>query len=180
MNILETIKDLAEARELLTQLQADPQSLCEEYGVDIDDMNIIESELEGRINAIESNDIKWFCEYKLAIYNNSKMRSEWIKKEIERLSNLVEYEEKQQEKAKNSINWILLSTNTDKLETEFNNLSFRKSEAVSIIDEASIPAEYWNIKEVKTIDKVWIKEAIKSGKEVAGASIETRQNLQIK
>jgi hypothetical protein len=32
----------------------------------------------------------------------------------------------------------------------------------------------------KSIDKVSIKEAIKSWKDVAGASIEEKQNLQIK
>jgi hypothetical protein len=72
------------------------------------------------------------------------------------------------------------ATKTEKLETSLNNLSYRKSESVSILDEASIPEEYWKEKVTKTIDKVSIKDAIKSGKDVAGASIQENMNLQIK
>ncbi|HFC3446427.1 TPA: siphovirus Gp157 family protein, partial [Neisseria gonorrhoeae] len=58
--------------------------------------------------------------------------------------------------------------------------SFRKSEAVVILDEAQIPAEFMR-EAVKTEpDKIAIKKAIESGRQVAGAKIEERKNLQIK
>ncbi|QOG49739.1 siphovirus Gp157 family protein [Neisseria gonorrhoeae] len=58
--------------------------------------------------------------------------------------------------------------------------SFRKSEAVVILDEAQIPAEFMR-EAVKTEpDKTAIKKAIESGRQVAGAKIEGRKNLQIK
>lgn len=58
--------------------------------------------------------------------------------------------------------------------------SFRKSEAVVILDEAQIPAEFMR-EAVKTEpDKTAIKKAIESGREVAGAKIEGRKNLQIR
>ncbi|WP_447545582.1 siphovirus Gp157 family protein [Neisseria gonorrhoeae] len=58
--------------------------------------------------------------------------------------------------------------------------SFRKSEAVVILDEAQIPAEFMR-EAVKTEpDKTAIRKAIESGRQVAGAKIEGRQNLQIR
>lgn len=58
--------------------------------------------------------------------------------------------------------------------------SFRKSEAVVILDEAQIPAEFMR-EVVKTEpDKTAIRKAIESGRQVAGAKIEGRKNLQIR
>ena len=58
--------------------------------------------------------------------------------------------------------------------------SFRKSKAVEILDEAQIPAEFMRETVKIEPDKTAIKKAIESGREVAGAKIEERQNLQIK
>ncbi|RPD83091.1 siphovirus Gp157 family protein [Neisseria weixii] len=58
--------------------------------------------------------------------------------------------------------------------------SFRKSTAVDIFDEAQLPEEFMREKISYTPDKTAIKKAIESGREVAGAKLETRQNLQIK
>ena len=161
-------------------VQNEPQKLCDEYWIDMDDIYAVEMELMERINAIEEKDIKWFCESKLKQINYSAARIEWIKSEIARLQALQETEEKHLDKAKKSIDWIMRQTGTEKLETALNNLSYRKSESVSILDENSIPEEYWKVKEVRTVDKIMIKDAIKSWKDVTGASIETKQNLQIK
>ncbi|HGO6604562.1 TPA: siphovirus Gp157 family protein [Neisseria gonorrhoeae] len=58
--------------------------------------------------------------------------------------------------------------------------SFRKSEAVVILDEAQIPAEFMR-EAVKTEpDKTAIRKAIENGRQVAGAKIEGRKNLQIR
>lgn len=180
MDLFETIKDLQEANQLLAMVQNEPQKVCDEYWIDMDDIYSVEEELIDRINALEDKDIKWFCESKLQQINYSNSRIEWIKTEIARLQNIVDIEEKHLEKAKKSIDWIMKATWTDKLETALNNLSYRKSESVSILDENSIPSEYWKVKEVRTIDKIKIKEDIKSWLNVIGASIETKQNLQIK
>lgn len=58
--------------------------------------------------------------------------------------------------------------------------SFRKSKAVEILDEAQIPAEFMRETVKIEPDKTAIKKAIESGREVAGAKIEERQNLQIR
>ncbi|WP_118780299.1 siphovirus Gp157 family protein [Neisseria lactamica] len=58
--------------------------------------------------------------------------------------------------------------------------SFLKSKAVEILDEAQIPAEFMRETVKIEPDKTAIRKAIESGREVAGAKIEERQNLQIK
>lgn len=61
-------------------------------------------------------------------------------------------------------------------------MTFRKSSAVVIDEPALIPAEYMRAPEPPppSPSKTLIGEAIKAGREVPGARIETRFNLQIK
>lgn len=61
-------------------------------------------------------------------------------------------------------------------------VSYRKSEAVEIDDATAIPAEFMRQPKVPdpAPDKTAIKAALKEGKEVPGARIEERKNLQIK
>ena len=47
-------------------------------------------------------------------------------------------------------------------------------------NESEIPEEYKTVKVSKTVDKAAIKNAIKSGKEIPGAHIETNETIQIK
>ena len=47
-------------------------------------------------------------------------------------------------------------------------------------DENEVPEEYKTVKVTKTVDKAAIKNAIKSGKEIPGAHIETSETIQIK
>jgi hypothetical protein len=56
----------------------------------------------------------------------------------------------------------------------------RKSSQVSIDDEAAIPLEYITSKIVQGVDKKAIKEAIKAGDTIEGASVITNFNLNIK
>jgi len=50
--------------------------------------------------------------------------------------------------------------------------------AVAIYDEKQIPKKYWVV--TKEISKSAIKEAIKSGKEIPGAKLESSESLRIK
>lgn len=58
-------------------------------------------------------------------------------------------------------------------------ISFRKSEAVKIINEAIIPKK-WFIKQDPKLDKVGIKEQLKLGKKIKGTELEIKQNIQVK
>lgn len=74
----------------------------------------------------------------------------------------------------------MTTTRKKKITTELFNLSFRKSEAVVITNETALPAEFIKTKTTTAPDKAAIKTAIKSGREVSGAEIQTNMNLQIK
>lgn len=61
-------------------------------------------------------------------------------------------------------------------------ISFRKSSAVVISEPGLIPAEFMRQPEPPppSPDKAAISTALKAGREVAGAHLETRKNIQIK
>lgn len=63
-------------------------------------------------------------------------------------------------------------------EAEFT-VSYRKSEAVEVADEAAVPDEF-RIPQPDKIDKAAVKAALKNGAVIAGAQIVERQNIQIK
>lgn len=58
-------------------------------------------------------------------------------------------------------------------------ISYRKSEAVEIADEAAVPDEY-RIPQPDKIDKTGIKKALKDGAVIVGAQIVERQNILIR
>ena len=63
-------------------------------------------------------------------------------------------------------------------EAEFS-ISYRKSEAVEVADEAAVPDEF-RIPQPDKIDKVALKAALKSGASIDGAQIVEKSNIQIK
>lgn len=63
-------------------------------------------------------------------------------------------------------------------EAEFT-ISYRKSEAVEVADEAAVPDEF-RIPQPDKIDRAALKAALKNGAVIAGAQIVERQNIQIK
>lgn len=75
----------------------------------------------------------------------------------------------------------LESAGIQKVEGPGVRLSWRKSSAVVIEDQAQIPAQYMRTPEPPPAapDKKAIADAIKAGTEVPGARVETRQNLVI-
>lgn len=180
MNLRNDIHDLAEAQAMLGMVQNEPEKIYEWYWIEPEDLFLVEEELVDKINALEDGNIKGFVESKCAIINDYSINIEWIKTEIARLQNLMDIYQKKVEKARNSIDWIMQASSLDKMDTKLNKISYRKSESVSIADESKIPAEFWKEKITKSVDKIAIKEAIKWWKEVAWATIEIKQNLQIK
>lgn len=59
-------------------------------------------------------------------------------------------------------------------------VSYRKTQAVNIVDESLLPNEYLRFKTTSAPDKTAIKDAIKAGKDVPGAMLEERQSMTIK
>lgn len=66
------------------------------------------------------------------------------------------------------------------IETDLMKISWRKSESVEITDITKLPHEYLTVKVDEKPNKDAIKAAIKAGKEVPGAELNQKQNIQIK
>lgn len=94
---------------------------------------------------------------------NLKARLESKKKKVERLEMI-----------------LLYACAGSKFETAKAAISFRKSEAVQLVDEAMIPISFKKEKVTTSIDKTAIKKAIKAGNDIPGAIIEERLNVQVK
>lgn len=109
-----------------------------------------------------------------------ELTSDAIKNEIERLSSLKKFYDNKGENLKKYIGYSMLKTKKENLELETAKLSFRKSESIEVENAELIPSEYIIIKEVKQVDKIAIKKAIKNGETVNGAILKQNLNLQIR
>jgi ubiquinone biosynthesis protein Coq4 len=109
-----------------------------------------------------------------------------IKTEEQALAERRKAKEKQVERLKEYLSETLLSVNYTKIETARNKISFRKSESVYIANEEEFIE--WCTKEhddfltykAPTLNKTMIKSALASGEVIEGASIVSKQNMQIK
>ncbi len=102
-----------------------------------------------------------------------------IEKEIDRLSKMLAQSKKKKELFKQVLSDAMQQFGVEKIETPTLKLSFRKSESVEV-DPDNLPNDYMVEKTTYTPDKNKIKAAIKEGIKVNGASLVTKQNLQIK
>lgn len=108
-----------------------------------------------------------------------------LKAEERKLAERRRIKENQVERLREYLSNALIQSEHTKIETARNKISFRKSESVQIDDESAFIEwamkdndEYLTYKE-PAINKTAIKRALADGKEVKGAYIEQRQNLQI-
>jgi hypothetical protein len=99
--------------------------------------------------------------------------------EIARLSDRKRAAKASQDRLETYLCRIIAARGGKKLVGDTNTLSVRASDAVLILDEAAIPAQYIVEKVVveKRVDKVEIKKALKAGEEVPGADLEFRSSL---
>ena len=67
-----------------------------------------------------------------------------------------------------------------KFETPRVKLSYRKSDSVEVSDMNSLPKEYVKEKVELSAEKTALKKALKDGKEIKGAEIVTKLNMQVK
>ena len=75
-------------------------------------------------------------------------------------------------------NYLMASLEGEKFKTPRCSASYRKTASVSIIDESAIPSEY--IRTKTEPNKMAIKDALKAGETVPGATLEDRVSLIIK
>ncbi len=112
----------------------------------------------------------------------------WIKNLLaldDAIANEIKALEERQKPINNKIeslkNFMALALNGEKLETGKISISWRKSESISISDDAFIPEEYQVIiPECYKPNKILLKKALKDGVEIDGVELVTKNNIQIK
>ena len=103
-----------------------------------------------------------------------------VSKEIDRLKRLKVHLEREDGRVKEYLKKAMELTGTEKVQGISASISFRQSEQTVIDNEEELPEEYITVKTTYTPNKTAIKTAIKAGKDVPGAHIETVKNLQIR
>jgi len=114
------------------------------------------------------------------VIKDSEATIEAIDNEIKRLKALKESEEKKRDRLMDAIKNAMILFSVDKVESPILRLSFRRSEAIEIVNESQLDRSFMVEKVTYSPDKTKIKEAIKRGDEVEGAILMTNYNLQIK
>ena len=135
---------------------------------DADNLDALETERNAKLEGV-------------ALYIKSlEAEAEAMKAEEKALAERRAVREKKAERLRRYLADSTQALGDTKLETPRVSLSFRKSEAVVIEDQAALPVEYIKVKMTETPDKTAIKKAIKSGATVEGAALVENKNLQIK
>lgn len=102
-----------------------------------------------------------------------------IDNEIKRLNALKSSRTKAIDKLKETVKVAMEMYGIEEIKTATLKINFRKSESVEV-DENIINDFYCNFKTVRTPNKEIIKEYIRSGDEVLGATLKINRNIQIK
>ena len=129
-------------------------------------MNILKIELSSK----SSNILKYL--------NNLQADLEQIKLEKQRLDKIKKSKEAKYNRLSDYIISVMTNLDKAKIETNIGNYALRKSTKVEILDEKLIPEEYFNISIDKTVDKLTLKEVLKS-QEIPGVRLATGFNLNI-
>lgn len=103
-----------------------------------------------------------------------------LKAEAEKLTARAKSAQKKADRLKDYLSMNLQREHQMDFETSRCKISFRKSEVVSIPDEKLLLKKYFKKTITYAPDKQTIKEQLKAGKAVKGATLITKQNIQIK
>ena len=158
-----------ECRNLYDALMA---SVDEETGeVDISLVNA----LAERQEAWEDKAVAVAC-----VYRSLDEDAARVGREIERLTAMKKRLERERDRVKEGLSAAFTALGVEKVKGMYADISFRASEQTIIDNADAVPEEYMTVKTTYTPNKTAIKEAIKAGKEVPGAHLEQKKNIQIK
>lgn len=103
-----------------------------------------------------------------------------IDSEISRLQALKTSRTNLISKLKDTVSQAMILYGIEEIKLQNLKINFRKSTSVSIVDEDKIPDHFKTTKEVTTISKKEIGDALKRGEEVEGAYLSNNRNIQFK
>nr|DAQ94384.1 MAG TPA: resistance protein [Caudoviricetes sp.] len=145
------------------------------------DIYNLELDEETKLDTLDS--IDWQTDYEEKVENyikvikNIESDVEARKNEIKRLTELNKADEKKKDHLKETLSTSMQLTGHERVDTPLFKVSFRKSQAVEV-DETVLPESY----KVATWkpDKKRLKEDLKNGLEIIGATLVERKNLSIR
>lgn len=145
------------------------------------DIYNMELDEETKLDTLDS--IDWQTDYEEKVENyikvikNIESDVEARKNEIKRLTELNKADEKKKDHLKETLSTSMQLTGHERVDTPLFKVSFRKSQAVEV-DELVLPESY----KVATWkpDKKRLKEDLKNGLEIIGATLVERKNLSIR
>lgn len=145
------------------------------------DIYNLELDEETKLDTLDS--IDWQTDYEEKVENyikvikNIESDVEARKAEIKRLTELNKADEKKKDHLKETLSTSMVLTGHERVDTPLFKVSFRKSQAVEV-DELVLPESY----KVATWkpDKKRLKDDLKNGLEIVGASLVERKNLSIR
>ena len=145
------------------------------------DIYNLELDEETKLDTLDS--IAWNSDYENKVENyikvikNIESDVEARKAEIKRLTELNKADERKNDRLKEILKESMNLTGHERVDTPLFKVSFRKSQAVEV-DETALPEAY----KVATWkpDKKRLKEDLKNGLEIIGASLVERKNLSIR
>ncbi len=145
------------------------------------DIYNLELDEETKLDTLDS--IDWQTDYEEKVENyikvikNIESDVEARKNEIKRLTELNKADEKKKDHLKETLSTSMVLTGHERVDTPLFKVSFRKSQAVEV-DELVLPESYkvaiWKP------DKKRLKEDLKNGLEIIGATLVERKNLSIR
>lgn len=103
-----------------------------------------------------------------------------IDNEIKRLQQLKKVRQNSIGRLKANIEMAMNTYEIDEINTPLIKINFRKSESVEVEDINELPQMFKIIKVTEDVNKIAIKEALKSGENIKGCYLKTNKNLQIK
>lgn len=112
------------------------------------------------------------------VYRTLEAESDAYKQEAERLKGKAVIATNKAERLKDYIAFCLGQGN--KMKTELFTLSWRKSQAVEIVNPELIPDQYKRVTTISEPNKVVMKQDLQAGAEIPGAILKDNLSLQIK
>ena len=150
------------------------------YEIDNEIMNCIDMETGEVIDTDKLNELQMERDAKI---ENVALWIKELKAEAEAIKNekqaLAERQKVAENKAESLKKWLAYALNGQAFKTIRASVSFRKSQKVEIADIYKVDENYLRYKEPEA-DKIAIKEALKAGKEVAGATLVENTSVIIK
>lgn len=115
------------------------------------------------------------------VYRALKDDGERVGREIERLTAIKKRIERERDRIKDGLDAACQTLGVESVKGMYANISYRLAPPTVVVDNPDeIPEEYIRVKVTRNEDKVAIREAIQQGKEVPGAHLEQKKNIQIK